>query len=100
MFWAEIKDGQVSRVTVSETNDFGAEWLSANVGGLWVECDERVSPNFTYDEALGFVPPKLYESWILNEDSLIWEAPIPYPTDGADYSWDEQAGNWVEVPEA
>ena len=97
MFWAEIRDGQVYRVTVSETVEFGAEWLAENVGGVWVECDERVGPNYTHDESLGFIPPKLYDSWVLDEDTLTWQAPVPMPLDGKDYGWDEQAGAWVEV---
>lgn len=52
---------------------------------------------YTYDELLdGFIPPTPYESWVLNEQTFLWEAPIPYPVDG-DWEWDEQAGNWSEV---
>ena len=51
---------------------------------------------YTYDEARdAFIPPKPFLSWILNEDTCRWEAPIPYPNDGVMYSWDEEAGNWV-----
>ena len=51
---------------------------------------------FTYDEARdAFIPPKPYESWVLNEDTCLWEAPVPKPE--GDYTWDEQTGNWVEV---
>lgn len=53
---------------------------------------------YTYDEALdAFIPPKPYASWVLNEATFSWEAPIPMPEDGADYVWDEVAGDWVEV---
>ncbi len=52
---------------------------------------------FTYDEDLdAFIPPKPYESWVLNENTFSWEAPIPYPAEGI-HTWDEQAGVWVEV---
>lgn len=44
----------------------------------------------------GFVPPKPYASWVLDEATGMWEAPIPYPTDGGQYVWDENLGNWVE----
>jgi hypothetical protein len=51
---------------------------------------------FTYDqERDAFIAPKPYESWVLDEDSCRWFAPIPRP-DG-DYVWDEQAGAWVAV---
>jgi hypothetical protein len=57
---------------------------------------------YKYDEALdAFVPPKPYESWTLNEDTALWEAPVAYPTDGAMYSWNEEDGSWdaVVIPE-
>lgn len=55
-------------------------------------------PGFIYDEQRdAFIPPKPHQSWILNEDTCLWEAPIPYPGDGALYTWDEQSGEWVPV---
>ena len=47
----------------------------------------------------GFVPPKPYPSWILNETTGVWDAPVPYPNDGKDYIWDEDTQSWVEVPD-
>ena len=47
----------------------------------------------------GFVPPKPYPSWILNETTGMWDAPVPYPNDGKDYIWDEDTQSWVEVPD-
>jgi hypothetical protein len=53
---------------------------------------------YTYDEALdAFIPPKPYESWVLDETSCLWIAPIEYPGDGGSYTWDESQGDWVEV---
>jgi hypothetical protein len=53
---------------------------------------------FTYDETLdAFIPPQPYPSWVLNEETFLWEAPIPYPSDGKDYIWDEQAGQWIKA---
>ena len=52
---------------------------------------------YTYD--LGrdaFIPPKPYPSWLLDESTCQWEAPVPYPVDGELYTWDEAAGEWVE----
>ena len=57
---------------------------------------------FTYDEERdAFIPPKPYDSWLLDEDPCLWVAPVPMPEDG-DYNWDEDAGDWVavETPEA
>lgn len=51
---------------------------------------------FTYDEQRdAFIPPKPYPSWILNEFSCLWEAPISYPNDGNHYIWDEDTISWV-----
>ena len=53
---------------------------------------------YTYDPVLdAFIPPKPFESWILNGESCLWEPPVPYPTDEKRYYWDELETNWVEV---
>jgi len=55
---------------------------------------------YTYDSVIdGFVPPQPYSSWLLNTTTGLWEAPIPYPTDGKQYIWDEDALSWVKTPE-
>ena len=51
---------------------------------------------FTYDEERdAFIPPKPFESWVLDEDTCLWVAPVPYPEDGESYTWDEDAIDWV-----
>jgi len=59
---------------------------------------------YTYDSQRdAFIPPKPYASWQLNEDSCLWEAPTPYPTDSGTeetpkrYTWDEATVSWVLV---
>ena len=56
---------------------------------------------YTYDETRNaFIPPKPnYPSWILNETSCQWEAPIPYPTDGQMYGWNESTLSWDLITE-
>jgi hypothetical protein len=50
---------------------------------------------FTYDETRdAFIAPKPFNSWILNEDTCLWEAPISMPNDGNTYSWNEQTLSW------
>jgi hypothetical protein len=44
-----------------------------------------------------FIPPKPFPSWTLNEQSCLWQSPIPYPNDGKMYTWNEQTGNWEEI---
>ena len=53
---------------------------------------------YTFDEARdAFIPPKPFASWVLNEDTCLWEAPVAHPNDGKFYSWDEEAQNWIAV---
>lgn len=52
---------------------------------------------YTYDsERDAFIAPKPYSKWILNEDTCRWESPIPYPTDGLRYVWNDNKGEWEE----
>ena len=52
---------------------------------------------YTYDsERDAFIPPKPFNSWVLNEDTCLWNAPVSIPTDGKQYNWDENTQNWVE----
>jgi hypothetical protein len=52
---------------------------------------------YTYDASRdAFIPQKPYPSWLLNEDSCLWEAPVPMPDGDELYRWDEAAGEWVE----
>ena len=44
-----------------------------------------------------FIPPKPYPSWILNEQSCLWESPISYPNDGNIYQWNEETVNWEQI---
>jgi hypothetical protein len=53
---------------------------------------------YTYDSIRdAFIPPKSYNSWVLNEDSCLYEAPTPMPTDDKRYSWDEETTTWIEM---
>jgi len=50
---------------------------------------------YSFDaERDAFIAPKPFDSWILNEESCVWEAPTPYPTDGLIYQWVEDDLNW------
>ena len=50
---------------------------------------------YTYDEDKdAFIPPKPYNSWILNETTCLWVAPVQYPTDNQDYIWNETSQTW------
>ena len=53
---------------------------------------------YHYNEELdAFISPRPYPSWILNEETCQWEAPIPYPTDGLIYVWNNNKTEWEEI---
>jgi hypothetical protein len=53
---------------------------------------------YTYDEQRdAFIPPKPFPSWVLNEDTCLWDAPVPYPQDGKMYQWSEDDQLWLAV---
>lgn len=108
--WAEIDDDNVVlRVVACNNNDpagdEGYSWLIDNLGGRWIQTSFSASfrknfagAGFTYDEARdAFIPPQLYPSWTLDEDTCRWVPPIPRPTNGKPYLWDETAGAWVAI---
>lgn len=109
--WAEIDANNiVLRVTVGDNNDpagdEGYQWLIDNLGGTWVKTsyNATIRKNFAgigykYDEARdAFIPPKPYDSWVLDEETCRWEAPLAYPTDGESYVWDEDTTSWELLP--
>lgn len=53
---------------------------------------------YMYDQSRdAFIPPKPYPSWILNEETCLWNAPMQYPNDGMQYEWDEETISWKEI---
>lgn len=53
---------------------------------------------YTYDESRdAFIPPKPFNSWLLDEDTGQWKAPIDYPTDDKRYTWNEDTLSWNEI---
>ena len=125
--WAELDENNVvTRVLVGDNNDpagdEGYQWLVDNLGGTWVKTSynaiagKRRNPEtgeiteeacfrknyagigYTYDSVRdAFIPPKPFDSWTLNEDTCIWEAPVAYPNDGKFYTWNEETTSWDEV---
>jgi hypothetical protein len=56
----------------------------------------HASIGYTYDEQRdAFIPPKPFNSWILNEETCLWNAPISYPNDGQRYTWNEETQSWT-----
>ena len=115
--WAEIDNNIVLRVIACDNNepDEGYQLLIDNFGGTWIKTSYNtlkgihllggvpLRKNFagigySYSQSLdGFIPPKIFDSLVLNEETCQWETPIPYPTDGKHYTWNEATTSWVEI---
>lgn len=106
--FAKIENGIVTQVIVAEQdfiNKIDGEWVQTSYntyGGQHPEGrplrKNYAGIGFSYDsERDAFIPPKPFDSWLLNEDTCLWDAPIPYPEDGKIYKWDEETTSWIEV---
>jgi hypothetical protein len=106
--FAELDENNiVTRVLVTD-NSFpneGYDWLVENLGGTWVKTSYNATIRknyagigFSYDAELdAFISPKPFDSWLLNEETAQWEAPVAYPEDGLVHEWDETIVDWVEL---
>lgn len=82
----------------------GAAWCANLLGGTWVQTsyNGRIRKNyagvgFTYDATRdAFIPPKPYPSWVLNETTCRWGAPVPMPP-GGPWVWDESTESWIDL---
>jgi len=110
--FAKVLDGKVIQVIVAEPEFFDTfidtspgQWLQTSyntLGGVHLNGGVPFRKNyagigFSYDqERDAFIPPKLYNSWLLNDESCLWEPPVAYPSDGKTYKWNESIVNWEE----
>lgn len=75
---------------------FGGNWKQTSYNGNMRKNFAGIG--YTYDAGLdAFISPKPYNSWVLNNTTCVWEAPVPMPTDGKHYVWNENVVNWVEA---
>ena len=115
--FARIEDNVVTQVLVvpDSQEDRGNEYLSMDLGlgGSWYKTSYNTRGGvhtlggtpyrknyagigYTYDrDRQAFIPPKPFESWTLNEETCLWDAPVAYPTDGELYVWNENTTSWV-----
>ena len=117
--FAKVLDGKVIQVIVAELSFFDTfvdsspgSWIQTSYntrGGMHYgengepDGGEALRGNYagvgyTYDQIHDvFYAPQPFASWTLNETTWLWDAPIPYPTDGMLYMWDEPTVSWVHV---
>ena len=112
--FAELVDGIVARVIVVSNADtasngvedgaIGAAFCHNLLGGEWVQTSYNANfrknyagIGFTYDTVRdAFIAPKPYASWVLDEATCRWEAPVAMPSEGL-WMWDEATVSWVAV---
>ena len=117
-YFAKVVDGVVVRVIRAEQDfmdsfidDSPGAWIQTSyntTGGVHVDPETRepdggtplrynyAGVGFTYDKTRdAFIPPKPYNTWVLNEDTCLWEPPVPRPTDtDTDYDYNDETQTW------
>ena len=110
--FAKVVDGKVTQVIVAEA-DFFTTFVDSSPGE-WIQTSYNTIANshpenrplrgnyagigYTYDRTNDvFYAPQPFPSWILDEATWTWQAPVDYPTDGKQYAWDESSTTWREV---
>ena len=122
--FAKVSNGIVTRVIVAEADFFNnfvddspGQWIQTSYntrGGVhYVPNTNEPSADqskalrknyagigYSYDTTKdAFIPPQPFNSWTLNEDTCLWDSPVPYPEDGKLYKWNEEIVNWEVIEE-
>jgi len=111
--FAKVTDGKVTQVIVAEKEFF--DTYVDSTPGEWIQTSYNTQGNqhpegrplrgnyagigYTYDRTNDvFYAPQPFASWVLNNTTWTWEAPVAMPTDDKLYTWDEDTKTWVEAP--
>jgi hypothetical protein len=113
--FAKVNNGIVEQVIVAEPEFFDTfvdsspgQWIQTSYnthGGVHANGGTPLRKNYagigySYDATRdAFIPPKPYASWLLNDDTCLWDAPVAMPTDGGRYTWNESTQAWDAVPD-
>jgi hypothetical protein len=122
--FAKVSNGIVTRVIVAEADFFNnfvddspGQWIQTSYntrGGVHYQPNTNESSEdqskalrknyagigYSYDSTRdAFIPPQPFNSWVLNEDTCLWDSPVPYPEDGKLYKWNEEIVNWEVIEE-
>ena len=120
--YAKVVNGEVTQVIVAEADFFNSfvdtspgEWIQTSYntrGGVHYQPNSQepsadqtkalrknyAGLGFSYDRVRdAFIPPKPYASWVLDDETCLWEAPTPMPNDGSIYTWNESTTSWDVV---
>lgn len=111
--FAKVVDGKVTQVIVAEPDFFDTfvdsspgAWIQTSYntqGGVHTQGGTPLRKNYagvgySYDAVRdAFIPPQPFASWVLDDDTCLWNAPTPMPQDGKIYGWDEPTLAWKEL---
>jgi hypothetical protein len=114
--FAQLENNLVTQVIVVSNQDIldengqeseqkGIDFCSNLLGGTWLQTsyNGRIRKNYagigyTYNKGRdAFIPPKPFNSWLLDEETCQWKAPVDYPKDNKKYTWDEDTTSWKEL---
>jgi hypothetical protein len=113
--FAKVKNGVVINVLRAE-QEFIDNYID-HVAGTWIQTSYNTKGGvhklggtplrknfagigYSYDaEKDAFIPPKPYPSWVLNEDTCLWNPPVEMPEDGNFYEWNETDQQWDLIEE-
>ena len=113
------EDNVVTQVIVVHNNDCQIDGVESETAGVnfcknlfgltskWKQTSYNATirknyagVGYKYDaQRDAFIAPQTFPSWVLNEDTCRWNAPVPYPENGKNYKWDESSALWVEIAE-
>jgi hypothetical protein len=110
--FAKVVDSKVAQVIVAEPEFF--DTFVDSSPGAWIQTSYNThggqhpegrplrknyaGVGYSYDAVRdAFIPPKPFESWLLNDETCLWDAPVAMPTDGKAYAWNEATQSWDEV---
>lgn len=106
-----VVDNEKLLVDGVESEEKGADFCHSLFGGKWIQTSYNTHGNQHPEgrplyknyagigslwDGTGFYAPQPYPSWTKNEDTYLWESPVPYPIDGKIYYWDESSLSWIE----
>ena len=122
--FAKVSNGIVTRVIVAEADFFNnfvddspGQWIQTSYntrGGVHYQHNTNepsedkskalrknyAGIGYSYDATKdAFISPQPFNSWVLNEDTCLWDSPVAYPTDGKLYKWNEEIVNWEVIEE-
>ena len=114
--YAKVVNNLVTQVIVAEAEFF--ETFVDSSPGNWIQTSYNThggvhslggtplrknyaGVGYTYNKELdAFIPPKPFASWVLDEETCLWNAPVARPTDNKSYSWNEETLSWIERTES